>query len=114
MSETGAAMIVTTKGITTKGYAAQSATTPVLPFAYEHREPGEHDVLIDIQYCGICHSDIHQARNEWGNAPVGSTFVTPREGFEEGDQAGQQRRSTTEVYFAVRHGSGRLQRCSEN
>src|SRR5438445_3669083 len=68
MSETGAAMIVTTKGITTKGYAAQSATTPVLPFAYEHREPGEHDVLIDIQYCGICHSDIHQARNEWGNA----------------------------------------------
>jgi len=54
--------------IATKGYAAQSATTPVTPFTYEHREPGENDVLIDIQFCGICHSDIHQARNEWGNA----------------------------------------------
>jgi uncharacterized zinc-type alcohol dehydrogenase-like protein len=54
--------------IATKGYAAQSATTPVAPFNYEHREPGENDVLIDVQFCGICHSDIHQARNEWGNA----------------------------------------------
>lgn len=54
--------------IATKGYAAQSATTPIAPFNYEHREPGENDVLIDIQFCGICHSDIHQARNEWGNA----------------------------------------------
>jgi alcohol dehydrogenase (NADP+) len=61
-------MIATTTGIATKGYAAQSATTPVAPFAFEHREPGENDVLIDIQFCGICHSDIHQARNEWGNA----------------------------------------------
>jgi len=54
--------------IATKGYAANAATTPLAPFSYEHREPGENDVLIDIQFCGICHSDIHQARNEWGNA----------------------------------------------
>lgn len=36
------------------------------PFSFERREPGPHDVLIDIQYCGICHSDIHTARSEWG------------------------------------------------
>ncbi|HEY8997356.1 MAG TPA: NAD(P)-dependent alcohol dehydrogenase [Edaphobacter sp.] len=54
--------------IATKGYAAQSATTPIAPFNYEHREPGDNDVLIDIMFCGICHSDIHQARNEWGGS----------------------------------------------
>ena len=54
--------------IATNGYAVQSATTPVAPFSYSYREPGENDVLIDVQFCGICHSDIHQARNEWGNS----------------------------------------------
>jgi uncharacterized zinc-type alcohol dehydrogenase-like protein len=54
--------------IATHGYAAHSATTPLVPFKYEHRDPGPNDILIDIQFCGICHSDIHQARNEWGNA----------------------------------------------
>jgi alcohol dehydrogenase (NADP+) len=54
--------------IATHGYAAHSATTPLVPFDYEHRDPGPNDILIDIQFCGICHSDIHQARNEWGNA----------------------------------------------
>lgn len=48
------------------GYAAQSATTPLAPFSFERREPGPHDVLIDIQYCGVCHSDLHTARGEWG------------------------------------------------
>ena len=38
------------------------------PFTSSAREPREHDVLIDIKYCGICHSDIHQARDEWGDA----------------------------------------------
>jgi uncharacterized zinc-type alcohol dehydrogenase-like protein len=52
----------------TDGYAALSATTPPEPFAFERREPGEHDVLIEIQFCGVCHSDIHQARGEWGNS----------------------------------------------
>ena len=54
--------------IKTHGYAAHSATTSPVPFDYEHREPSPHDVHIAIEYCGICHSDIHQARNEWGNA----------------------------------------------
>jgi len=48
-----------------RGYAAQSATTPLAPHQFERREPRADDVVIDIQYCGVCHSDIHQARNEW-------------------------------------------------
>ena len=54
--------------IKTHGYAAQSATEAPAPFDYEHREPGAKDVHIGIDFCGICHSDIHQARNEWKNA----------------------------------------------
>ena len=50
------------------GYAAQSATTPIAPFDFTRREPRANDVVIDIMYCGVCHSDIHQARNEWGNS----------------------------------------------
>jgi uncharacterized zinc-type alcohol dehydrogenase-like protein len=52
----------------TKAYAATSATSPVGPFTIERREPRANDVEIDIQYCGVCHSDLHQVRNEWGNA----------------------------------------------
>ncbi len=52
----------------TKGYAAQTAASKLEPFTFERREPGDYDVLIDILYAGICHSDIHQVRNEWGNA----------------------------------------------
>ncbi|MCI0390790.1 MAG: NAD(P)-dependent alcohol dehydrogenase [Acidobacteria bacterium] len=47
------------------GYAAQSATRPLAPFTFERREPGPRDVQIEILFCGGCHSDIHQARNEW-------------------------------------------------
>ena len=54
--------------IKTHGYATQSATTRLAPFDYEHRSPGSKDVQIAIDFCGICHSDIHQARNEWGNS----------------------------------------------
>jgi uncharacterized zinc-type alcohol dehydrogenase-like protein len=53
---------------TTPAYAAQSARAPLAPFQIERREPGAHEVLIDILYCGVCHSDIHQARDEWGGA----------------------------------------------
>ena len=49
----------------TKGYAATSATTPLAPFAFERRTPGDRDVHVTIDFCGICHSDIHSARNEW-------------------------------------------------
>jgi uncharacterized zinc-type alcohol dehydrogenase-like protein len=54
--------------IPAKGYAAYNATEDLKPFSFERREVGEHDVLIDILYCGVCHSDIHQARNEWGGS----------------------------------------------
>src|SRR4051794_24640067 len=50
-----------------KGYAASTAKAPLGPYSFERREPGEHDVVIDIKYCGICHSDIHQARDEWSD-----------------------------------------------
>ena len=53
--------------LATKGYAVKSASSAVEPFSFERRELGPHDVLITIDYCGICHTDIHQTRNEWGN-----------------------------------------------
>lgn len=49
-------------------YAAQGPKTPLAPFTFQRRELGPHDVLIDIHYCGVCHSDIHQVRDEWGGA----------------------------------------------
>mgnify|MGYP003347819328 CR=1 FL=1 len=51
-----------------KAYGAQSATSPIAPLDINRRAPGAHDVQIEILYCGICHSDIHQARNEWGGS----------------------------------------------
>ena len=50
----------------TPAYAAKSAKSPLAPFTIERRTPRPHDVLIDILYCGVCHSDIHQARDEMG------------------------------------------------
>ena len=50
------------------GYAAETAQAPLARFSFERREPEPTDVRIDILYCGVCHSDIHQARNEWQNA----------------------------------------------
>ncbi|MDO7876390.1 NAD(P)-dependent alcohol dehydrogenase [Hymenobacter sp. ASUV-10] len=46
-------------------YAAQSPTTDLAPWTLERRPVGPHDVQIDIHYCGVCHSDLHQIRNEW-------------------------------------------------
>jgi alcohol dehydrogenase (NADP+) len=54
----------------TKAYAAAVAKAPLAPYSFARREPGDHDVAIDIRYCGICHSDIHQARDEWGGSIV--------------------------------------------
>jgi uncharacterized zinc-type alcohol dehydrogenase-like protein len=85
--------------IKTTGYAVPDATAPLAPFSFERRDVGSHDVLIEILYCGVCHSDIHQVRNEWGNsiypmvpgheivgriARVGSEVTR----FKEGDLAG--------------------------
>ncbi len=83
----------------TRGYAVHSATDTLKPWSFERRELGPRDVLIEIQFCGVCHSDIHQARGEWGNslypmvpgheivgrvARVGSQVQK----FKEGDTAG--------------------------
>ncbi len=51
-----------------KGYAATAVKAPLAPYTFERREPREHDVAIDIRYCGICHTDIHQVRDEWGGS----------------------------------------------
>ena len=52
----------------TKSYAAASVKTPLAPFSFDRRTPGDLDVSIDIKFCGICHTDIHQTRDEWGGA----------------------------------------------
>ncbi|CAN5925049.1 NAD(P)-dependent alcohol dehydrogenase [soil metagenome] len=52
----------------TPAYAATSATSPLAAFSVQRREPGPNDVDMDILFCGVCHSDVHQARNEWGNS----------------------------------------------
>jgi len=51
-----------------RAYAALAAKSPLEPYVIQRRELGPHDVLIDIKFSGICHSDIHQARDEWGGA----------------------------------------------
>jgi uncharacterized zinc-type alcohol dehydrogenase-like protein len=52
----------------TRGYATKGPTSMLEPFDFQRRDPGPHDVQIEILYCGICHSDIHQARDEWGGS----------------------------------------------
>jgi alcohol dehydrogenase (NADP+) len=52
----------------TKAYAAYNNASPLAPFNFERREAGPHDVQIEILYCGVCHSDLHQVKNEWGNS----------------------------------------------
>lgn len=54
--------------IATKGYAAQNPKSPLTPFNFNRREVGDHDIKIEIKYCGVCHSDLHQVRDEWGGS----------------------------------------------
>jgi alcohol dehydrogenase (NADP+) len=53
-----------------KAYAASDAKSPLAPMTIPRRDPGEHDVQIEILFCGICHSDLHQVRNEWSGIPT--------------------------------------------
>ena len=54
--------------IPTSAYAVHTPTTPLEPWSFERRSPGAKDVLIEILYCGVCHSDIHQVKDEWGGS----------------------------------------------
>lgn len=54
--------------IKVRGYAAQQAKAALGPYSFERREPSDHDIVIDIGYCGICHTDIHQVGDEWGGS----------------------------------------------
>jgi len=85
--------------MTTKAYATQSATTPLAPFKIQRRDPGAHDVQIEILFCGVCHSDLHIARNEWqgttypcvpGHEIIGRVTKVGAQvsSFKEGDLAG--------------------------
>jgi alcohol dehydrogenase (NADP+) len=56
-----------TQSVSTRAYAAQTATSALAPHTIQRRDPAPDDVVIDILYCGVCHSDLHQARNEWHN-----------------------------------------------
>ena len=50
------------------GYAAKSEGSALVPYSFERREPGPRDVVVEIAYSGICHSVIHQVRDEWGGS----------------------------------------------
>lgn len=54
--------------IQSHGYAVQQSSTPLAPFRFSRRDPKERDVVIEVEFCGVCHSDIHMVRNEWGNS----------------------------------------------
>jgi uncharacterized zinc-type alcohol dehydrogenase-like protein len=54
--------------LSTKSYAAFSSTEQLIPYSFERRDPRPHDVVIEILYCGVCHSDLHQVRDEWGGS----------------------------------------------
>ncbi|MBV8302153.1 MAG: NAD(P)-dependent alcohol dehydrogenase [Candidatus Dormibacteraeota bacterium] len=88
-----------TVATTVRAYAAQAADTPLAPFTIERRELRPDDIAIDITHCGVCHSDIHQARNEWhdslypmvpGHEIVGivAAFGDAVTGWQPGDRAG--------------------------
>ena len=82
------------------GYAAPQAKEPLAPFSFQRRDPGPHDIVIEIQYCGVCHSDLHQVRDEWGGGSifpmvpgheiVGTVIKTGSavKKFKDGDRAG--------------------------
>ncbi|SPE42386.1 zinc-type alcohol dehydrogenase (NADP+) [Candidatus Sulfopaludibacter sp. SbA3] len=91
-------LLTSTAAKTVKAWAAQSAASSLAPFSIQRRDPLPGDVVIDILYCGVCHSDLHQVRNEWhnsiypvvpGHEIVGRVVRTGRDvkRFKEGDLA---------------------------
>jgi uncharacterized zinc-type alcohol dehydrogenase-like protein len=51
-----------------KGFAALDACSPLSPFAFSRRDPGAQEIAVEVLFCGVCHTDLHQARNEWGGS----------------------------------------------
>ena len=85
--------------VTARAYGTASATGRLEPLQVKRRAVGPHDVLLDVLYCGICHSDIHQARNEWSSIPTTYPCVPGHEiigrvagGRQRGDQVQGRRR----------------------
>jgi alcohol dehydrogenase (NADP+) len=72
------------------GFAAQGSNEPLRPFSFNRRDPGAKDVQIEILYCGVCHSDLHQTCNEWHSTIYRSSGALrkPVTRFKEGDLAG--------------------------
>ena len=99
-AETVSKTMTQSKGMTqSRGYAATSPKSALTPFEFQRRPVEDHDILINIKYCGVCHSDIHQARNEWkaskypmvpGHEIVGEVAKVGRSvtKFKVGDRAG--------------------------
>jgi hypothetical protein len=54
--------------IKTRGYAAHDSKSPLVPFDFERRDPGQDDVHLEILYCGVCHTDLRPSHNDWGGA----------------------------------------------
>src|SRR5882757_8830675 len=80
MSETAQQTAVKTQKTETfaaKAYAAKSPTSGLSPFSFQRRVPLADDVQIEILYCGVCHSDLHLARNEWKDAMPAVYPVVP-------------------------------------
>ena len=104
--------------IKTPAYAARDAKTPLAPWSIARREPGPHDVLIDILYCGVCHSDIHQARDEWGGSifPMvpGHEIVGPgRQGRRRRQRNGSRAISSASAASSIPVGAARPCRAGE-
>ena len=56
--------------MSTKAYAALEPSGSIVPFTIQRRPCGADDVVIDVKYAGICHSDIHQVKDEWGGGGI--------------------------------------------
>lgn len=98
MSASTDSLLASTSSRTARAWAAQSATSALAPLSIQRRDPQPDDVVIDVLYCGVCHSDLHQVRNEWhnsiypvvpGHEIVGRVVKTGRDvkRFREGDLA---------------------------